>query len=293
MELGEVEKPVPKDNEVLIKIRATTAHVGDARIRRFDVPAAGWLFARFFLGLTKPRKPILGMDLAGEIEDVGKDVRRFKKGVQVFGTPGFAFGTYAEYRCMAEDSVLAEKPTNMTFEEAAPVPSGGITALKALRKAGIRDGHRVLIYGASGSVGTYSVQLARTFGAQVTGVCSTGNLEMVRSLGADEVLDYTKEDFQKHGETYDVVFDAVGKLRSSLGRSMLRMNGTYLNVNKDSGSDRDLKSEDLVFLKDLIESGKLRSAIDRTYPLEEIVEAHRYVDKGHKKGNVVITVVKD
>jgi NADPH:quinone reductase-like Zn-dependent oxidoreductase len=291
LKLEDVEKPVPKNNEVLIRIHATTAHVGDARIRRFDVPTAGWLFARLFLGVTRPRNPILGMDLAGEVEEVGKDVSRFKKGDQVYGTPGFKFGTYAEYRCMAEDSVLSLKPTNMTYEEAVPVPSGGLTALKCLRKANIKEGQKVLIYGASGSVGTYSVQLVKSFGAEVTGVCSTSNLDMIRSIGADHVIDYTKGDFTQDGKVYDVVFDAVNKLSSSQGKKLVKGKGTYINVERDSGSDSDLNTEDLVFLKELIEAGKLTSVIDRSYPMEEIVEAHRYVDKGHKKGNVVITVV--
>ncbi len=290
LKVQEMPKPVPRDDEVLIRIHATTAHVGDARIRRFDVPAAGWLFARLFLGLTRPRRSILGMDLAGEVEEVGKDVTRFKVGDEVFGTPGFAFGCYAEYRCMAEDAVLAGKPSNMTFEEAAPVPSGGLTALRCLRKANIRAGQEVLVYGASGSIGTYSVQLAKAFGAEVTGVCSTSNLEMVGSIGADSVIDYTKGDFTKGGKAYDVVFDAVDKIPASRGRTVLKDAGTYLNVARDSGSERDLKAEDLVLLRELIEAGKMVSVIDRRYPLEEIVEAHRYVDKGHKKGNVVITV---
>jgi len=292
LRLADVPKPAPRDHEVLVKVHATTVTIGDTIMRSFNLPIAGWqkFMARLILGWNKPRRSILGMELAGEIEAIGRKVTRFKPGDPIFAsTFAVNFGGHAEYKCLPEDGVLARKPANLTFEEAAAVPGASQTAWRCLQKGKIQPGQQILIYGASGAVGTNAVQLAsRHFGADVTGVCSGVNLALVKSLGASQVIDYTRQDFTQNSATYDVVFDAVGKLAPAQGKQALKPGGVYINVHANSDSDETLAS--LLLLKELIEAGKLRPVIDRVYPFEQIVEAHRYVEQGHKKGNVAITM---
>ena len=313
LQLKEVEKPTPKDNEVLIRIYAATVTAGDCELRSLKFPLLLQLLMRIGFGFRGPRKKILGQELAGEIESVGKDVKRFRKGDQVFAHAGFGMGAYAEYKCLPEepkgmDGLLAIKPVNMTYEEAAAVPTGGLNALHFLRKGNIQSGQKVLINGAGGSIGTFAIQLAKYFGAEVTGVDSTGKLDMLRSIGADQVIDYTQEDFTKRGGIYDVIFDVVGKSSFSGSIRSLKKNGFFLIANprlskmvrglwtsmrsskKVISGTSSPKTQDLIFLKELVEAGKIKSVIDRRYPLEQTAEAHRYVETGQKKGNVVITL---
>ena len=313
LQLREVATPAPKDNEVLIKVHAATASQADTELRRLKLPLLFAIPLRLYLGFIKPtRITILGTEFAGEIVSVGKEVTRYQPGDQVFGYTGLSMGTYAEYLCLSEKpsalaSVMEKKPVNMTYEEAAAVPFGGLEALHSLRQANIQRGQKVLIVGAGGSIGTYSVQLAKHYGAEVTGVDKPGKLEMLRSIGADHVIDYTQEDFTKNGQTYDVILDTIGKSPFSGSMRSLKESGTYLNANPgllsgvrrrwNSNSNKRVilwtagyTTSNLLALKELIEAGKLKAVIDRRYPLEQIVEAHRYVETGQKKGNVVITI---
>jgi len=311
LQLREVEKPVPKDNQVLIRIFATTVTAGDSEIRDLKLPIYFSLPMRIWVGLRKPsRKPIPGTELAGEIVSVGKDVTLLKEGDQVFGSSGLNFGANAEYICLPEGAVAA-KPSNMTYEEAAAVPFGGRDALHFLRKGNVRSGQKILINGAGGSIGTFAVQLAKVLGAEVTAVDSGEKLEMLRSIGADQAIDYTVEDFTENGEIYDVIFDVIGKVSLSHSRKSLRKNGTYLLANpgmsqllrglwirmttstKVVTQAANATADELVFLRELIEAGKIETVIDRTYSLEQIADAHRYVETGQKQGNVVITVKHD
>jgi NADPH:quinone reductase-like Zn-dependent oxidoreductase len=308
LQLKEVGKPTPKDNEVLVKVHAATVTTGDCEFRGLNLPLTWQLMVRIGFGFRRPRKKILGQELAGEIESVGNRVRRYKKGDPVFAATGFRLGAWAEYTCLPEKGLIATKPANMSYEEAAAIPVGGLHALHLLSKAKIQSGHKILIIGAGGTVGTIAVQLAKSFGAEVTSVDTAGKLDVLRSIGADHVIDYTREDFTKNGETYDVVFDVVGKSSFSACVRSLNEKGFYLLGNpglsqqvrglwtyvtsnkKVVGGMVAYGAEDLVFLKELAEAGKIRSVIDRRYPLEQIVEANRYVESGQKTGNVVITV---
>ncbi len=313
LELREVEKPTPKENEVLIRIYATTVTAGDCEMRSLRFPIYLSLAMRLWRGFLKPREnSIMGTELAGEIEAVGKDVKRFSEGDQVFGSAGLGFGTNAEYICLPEEpgemeGTLASKPANMTYEQAATVPFGGRDALHFLRKGNVQSGQKILINGAGGSIGTFAVQLAKYFGAEVTAVDSTAKLDMLRSIGADHVVDYTQEDFTRNGEVYDIIFDVVGKMSLSRSKRSVKQDGTYLLANPVKQMVQALWTRmtssktviietssatipDLIYLKDLVEAGKIRTVIDRRYPLEQIAEAHRYVETGQKQGNVVITV---
>ncbi len=290
LQLKEVNKPKPKDNEILIKIIATTVTASDCIVRGFKVPMAFWFPMGIAIGFGKPRRPILGMVLAGEVEMVGKKVKSFKKGDHVFGCDfdRFVFGMYAEYVCFPENGTITLKPANLSFNEAVAIPFGGLLALHFLKKGNIQAGQNILIYGASGAIGTLAIQLAKYFGAEVTGVCSKLNLELVKSLGADSVIDYKKEDFTTNGKLYDFIFNAVGKNKAKLNcKKSLKANGKHITV--DDGTPK-VRIEDLNLLKKLAEKGIIRPVVDRLYPLEQIVDAHSYVDNGHKKGNVIITI---
>ena len=308
LRLTELAKPAPKDNEILIRTRATTVTAGDWRVRSLDVPAGFGLLSRLALGIFGPRQQILGSELAGEVESTGKNVTRFKAGDEVFAFSGIRMGCHAEYKCMPEDGAVESKPANLTFDEAAAISFGGTTALDFFRRGRLRRGERVLVNGASGAVGTAAVQLARHFGADVTGVCSSANVELVQSLGASRVIDYTKEDFTQNEETYDVIMDTAGTAPFSRCRNSLKEGGRLLMVlgrlsdmvmipwvsitgsRKIVGGTAVGRREDLHTLADLAAAGEFRPVIDRRYPFEQMVEAHRYVDTGRKRGNVVVTL---
>ncbi len=317
LQLKEVVKPTPKDNEVLIRVHATSVNFGDLMARnfkavsprKFNMPFLFWLPAKISFGLRKPNITILGSELAGEIEAVGKDVKRFRKGDRVFGYPGLSFGAYAEYICLPEAGTVALKPSNLSYEEAVTLPYGAIMATSHLAKANIQRGQKVLINGASGGIGSMAVQLAKHFGAEVTGVCGTPRLEFVKSLGADKVIDYTKEDFTQNGETYDLIFDILGRSSFSKIKRSLKPNGIYLLASfkmkallqmlwtSITGSKQKVictfaneTAESLVFVKGLVEEGKVKAIVDKSFPMEQAAEAHRYVEQGHKQGNVVIAI---
>jgi NADPH:quinone reductase-like Zn-dependent oxidoreductase len=300
LQLKEVGKPIPKDNEVLVKVYATAPTISDCYVRSGKVSFWLWIPMRIYVGFLRPRNPVLGFDLAGEIVDLGKDVKKFKKGDQIFAFAGKSFGAYAEYNCLPEnglrfpkDCIMSIKPSNMTYEEAAAVPSRGLLALHFIKQGNIQNGQKVLIIGASGGTGTFAIQLAKYFGAEVTGVCSTTNIDMVKALGADKVIDYTKEEYPKNGEQYDFIFDATpfqkGNRKSLklMCKKALTPNGHYISV--DNGTPKS-RIEDLNLLKDIIEDRKMKSVIGKVFSLEQLAEAHRYIEQGHKKGNVVIKI---
>ena len=288
LRLADVERPMPRPNDVLIKVLATTVTASDCIVRGFKVPVALWLPMALAVGFPAPRQPILGMEFAGEVESVGREVGAFKRGDRVFGFDRFGFGCHAEYKRISESGLVALKPVNLSDEDAAAIPFGGLLALSFLRKGQLQSGQRVLIYGASGSIGSSAVQLAKHAGATVTAVCSTRNVERVMSLGADAVIDYTKEDFVTRGERFDLILNAVGKAKARL-RCERALNPGGRHVTIDDGSPKASR-EDLILLKQLAESGALRPVIDRRYALEEVPEAHRYVETGHKRGSVIIRV---
>lgn len=311
VELREVETPTPRDHELQIRIHATTVTSGDWRVRSLDVPRGFGLVSRLIFGVTGPRQPILGTELAGEVEAVGRDVTRFKVGDPVFAFSSAGMGCHAEYKCMPEDGPVAPKPAHLGYGEAAALSFGGTTALDFFRRGKLQRGERVLVNGASGGVGTAAVQLARHLGADVTGVCSTGNVELVKSLGARHVIDYTREDFTKDGETYDVIVDTAGTAPFSRSRDSLREGGRLLLVlgllpdmlqipwvamttsKRVVAGPASARAEDLRLLGELAEAGEYKAVIDRRYPFEQIVEAHRHVDRGHKKGNVVVDLLSE
>ena len=318
LHLAEVEQPTPKDNEIFIKVHASPVGYGDitARnfrnlpLRAFNMPLPLWLPTRLVFGLNKPRKPILGSEFAGEVEAVGRAVTRFQPGDAVFGYSGTSFGAYAEYLCMAEDGTVAHKPANMTMDEAATVPYGTIMAYSLLQNGNIQPGHKVLVNGASGGIGSYALQLAKHYGAEVTGVCSTPRVDFVKTLGANHVIDYTQEDFTQRGETYDLIFDVLGKTSFARGRRALTPNGRYLYASfkmkqlfqmlwtkffsrqKVICALASEKQENLVHIKELVEAGAITTVIDRRYPMDQAAEAHRYVESGQKRGHVIITLAE-
>ncbi len=288
LKLEEIEKPTIGKNKICIKVHATAVTASDCIIRGFKVTAKYQLLMKLVVGFSGPRKAVLGMVFAGDVESFGENVTAFKKGDKVFGFDRYGFGTYAEYKCISKRGLLLKTPTDVSYEQAAGILYGGLLAYYFLKKAKIKKGQKVLIYGASGAIGTSAVQLAKYLGAEVTGVCSTTNIDLVKSIGADKVLDYTKDNFSLHGRQYDLVFNAVGKNKVELdGKNLLNNGGKHITV--DDGSPK-LSLDDLRFLSKLLEKGQIEAVIDRCYPLEQIVDAHRYVDKGHKKGNVMITI---